>query len=134
MRQTLTALLLALTLALCLTGCTRKDNGSTDLPDNSTANHGTTNHNDTVNGGNGTTNNGTMNGGTNSGDGSTGNGTDSSARSHYGTYARPGSNGADGSDSYDLLPGRSYEQMLRDGRVHDSDGFLTDGENSVTVC
>ncbi len=120
MRQTLTALLLALTLALCLTGCTRKDNGSTDLPDNSTDNHGTTNHNDTVNGG------------TNSGDGSTGNGTDSSARSHYDTYARPGSNGADGSDSYDMLPGRSYEQMLRDGRVHDSDGFLTDGENSVT--
>lgn len=119
MRQTLTALLLALTLALCLTGCTRKDNGSTDLPDNSTANHGTTN-------------NGTMNGGTNSGDGSPGNGTDSSARSHYGTYAQPGSNGATGSDSYDLLPGRSYEQMLRDGRVHDSDGFLTDGENSVT--
>ena len=111
MKQTLTALLLALTLTLSLTGCTRKDNSSTDLPDN-----------------------GTMNGGTNSGDGSVGNGSDSSARSHYGDggYARPGSNGATSSDSYDTLPGRSYEQMLRDGRVHDSDGFLTDGENSVT--
>lgn len=121
MRQTLTALLLALTLTLSLTGCTRKDNSSTDLPDNGTAN-------------NGTTNNGTMNGGTNSGDGTIGNGSDSSARSHYGDggYARPGSNGATSSDSYDTLPGRSYEQMLRDGRVHDSDGFLTDGENSVT--
>ena len=127
MRQTLTALLLALTLALCLTGCTRKDNSSSGTADNGTTNNGTTNGTNE-----GTTNNGTMNGGTNSGDGSTGNGTDSSARSHYGTYARPGSNGADGSDSYDLLPGRSYEQMLRDGRVHDSDGFLTDGENSVT--
>ena len=120
MRQTLTALLLALTLTLSLTGCTRKDNGSTTTPDNGTAN-------------NGTTNNGTVNGGTNSGDGSVGNGSDSSAR-HYGdgSYARPGSNGATSSDSYDTLPGRSYEQMLRDGRVHDSDGFLTDGENSVT--
>lgn len=121
MKQTLTALLLALTLTLSLTGCTRKDNSSTDLPDNGTAN-------------NGTTNNGTMNGGTNSGDDSVGNGSDSSARNHYGDggYARPGSNGATSSDSYDTLPGRSYEQMLRDGRVHDSDGFLTDGENSVT--
>lgn len=120
MRQTLTALLLALTLTLSLTGCTRKDNSSTDLPDNGTAN-------------NSTTNNGTMNGGTNSGDGSVGNGSDSSARNYGGgSYARPGSNGATSSDSYDTLPGRSYEQMLRDGRVHDSDGFLTDGENSVT--
>ena len=78
MRQTLTALLLALTLTLSLTGCTRKDNSSTDLPDNGTAN-------------NSTTNNGTVNGGTNSGDGSVGNGSDSSARSHYGNggYARP---------------------------------------------
>ena len=116
MRQTLTALLLALTLALSLTGCTRKDNSNTDLPNNGTAN------------------NGTMNGGTNSGDGTTGNGTDSSARNRYGSgsYAQPGSNGATSSDSYDILPGRSYEQMLRDGRVQDTDGFLTDGENSVT--
>ena len=127
MRQTLTALLLALTLVLCLTGCTRKDNSSSGTADNGTTNNGTTNGTNE-----GTTNTGTMNGGTNSGDGSTGNGTDSSARSHYDTYARPGSNGATGSDSYDMLPGRSYEQMLRDGRVHDSDGFLTDGENSVT--
>ena len=121
MRQTLTALLLALTLTLSLTGCTRKDTGSTTTPDNSTTNHGTTD-------------NGTMNGGTNSGDGSVGNGSDSSARNYYsdGSYARPGSNGATSSDSYDTLPGRSYEQMLRDGRVHDSDSFLTDGENSVT--
>lgn len=121
MRQTLTALLLALTLALSLTGCTRKDNSNTDLPNNGTAN-------------NSTTNNGTMNGGTNSGDGSVGNGTTPSARNRYSSdsYAQPGSNGATSSDSYDTLPGRSYEQMLRDGRVHDSDGFLTDGENSVT--
>ena len=117
MRQTLTALLLALTLALCLTGCTRKDNGSTDLPNSGTANNGTAN-NGTVNGSNeGTTNNGTVNGGTNNGDGSPGNGTDSSARSRFGTDY--------GSDS--MLGGRSYEQMLRDGRVHDSDVFLTDG-------
>ena len=117
MKQTLTALLLALTLTLSLTGCTRKDNGSSGTADNGTANNGTTNGTNE-----GTTNNGTMNGGTNSGDGSTGSGTDSSARSRYGTD----------SSSDSLLGCRSYEQMLRDGRVHDSDGFLTDGENSVT--
>ena len=30
------------------------------------------------------------------------------------------------------IKGSSYEQMLRNARVHDSDGILTDGENSVT--
>lgn len=28
--------------------------------------------------------------------------------------------------------GASWEQMLENGRVHDRDGFLLDGENSVT--
>ena len=29
-------------------------------------------------------------------------------------------------------PGVSYEQMLRNGRVHDTDGLLRDGENAVS--
>jgi hypothetical protein len=29
-------------------------------------------------------------------------------------------------------PGASYEQMLRNARVHDRDGYLLDGENAVT--
>lgn len=31
-----------------------------------------------------------------------------------------------------LLKGASYEQMLRNARVHDTDGDLTDRENTVT--
>ena len=30
------------------------------------------------------------------------------------------------------LPGASMDRMLRNGRVHDRDGDLLDGENSVT--
>ena len=32
----------------------------------------------------------------------------------------------------DAEPGVSYEQMLRNGRVHDRDGLLKDGENTTS--
>ena len=32
----------------------------------------------------------------------------------------------------DSAPGVSYEQMLRNGRIHDRDGLLHDGENAGT--
>ena len=104
MKQTLMALLLALTMLLGLTGCTsKKDNGTKDdtLGNNTLQNDGSMN------------NNGTANGGTNSDTNNTNNGT-----------ARSGNDGFMGS--------RSYDQMLRDGRVRDTDGDLTDGENSVS--
>ena len=103
------ALLLALTMLLGLTGCTsKKDNGTKDdtLGNNTLQNDGSMNNN-------GNTNNGTANGGTNSDTNNTKNGT-----------ARSGNDGFMGS--------RSYDQMLRDGRVRDTDGDLTDGENSVS--
>lgn len=109
MKQTLMALLLALTMLLGLTGCTsKKDNGTKDdtLGNNTLQNDGSMNNN-------GNTNNGTANGGTNSDTNNTNNGT-----------ARSGNDGFMGS--------RSYDQMLRDGRVRDTDGDLTDGENSVS--
>lgn len=137
MKQTITALLLALTLTLGLSGCTsKKDNGSNqgDDPSNSTTQNGSN------------TSNGTMNGGTNSGsngsngssNGGSGNGTDNGttpsdgSRSYY-SYGQPGSNDATNSESgNDFLRGYSYEQMLRNGRVRDTNGILTDGESSVT--
>lgn len=114
MKQTLTALLLALTMLLGLTGCTsKKDNGTKDdtLGNNTLQNDGSMNNN-------GNTNNGTANGGTNGGTDS-----DTNNSTNNGT-ARSGNDGFMGS--------RSYDQMLRDGRVHDTDGDLTDGENSVS--
>lgn len=117
MKQTLTALLLALTMLLSLTGCTgKKDNGTKDdiLGDNTLQNDsGMNNGANNGNTNNGNTNNGTANGGTNSDTNNTNNGT-----------ARSGNDGFMGS--------RSYDQMLRDGRVRDTDGDLTDGENSVS--
>ena len=122
MKRTLTALLLVLTLTLALSGCTRKDNGSN-------GNHS------------GTTSNGTMDNGGTMPDGTTDNSGTSdlpSGASRYGygygydAYAQPGSNSSTSSDSMDnLIPGRSYDEMLRNGRVRDTDGILTDGENDA---
>ena len=128
MKQTLTALLLALTMLFSLTGCTRKDDpndsmnngGNSGTTNNGTVNNGVGN-NGTVNDGN--TNNGTMNGGTNTGDNSSAANNDTGSNNSTGSRSR-----SSGSD--DLFGGRSYDQMLRDGQVHDSDGFLADGENS----
>ena len=130
MKQTITALLLALALVLGLSGCTARKDNQSDKGNNGTTQNGTMNNG---------TNNGTMNGGTNSGDAGNGtmnNGTannNNAASRSYNSYAQPGVNGPTSSDSVnDLLRGRSYEEMLRNGRVHDTDGFLTDGENSVS--
>jgi len=134
MKQTITALLLALALVLGLSGCTAKKNNGTDKNNNDTTQNGTM-HNDAQNGtNNGNTNNGTLNGGTNSGEGNNGTTDNNVAGSRsYDSYAQPGVNGPTSSDSVnDLMRGRSYEEMLRNGRVNDTDGFLNDGENSVS--
>lgn len=34
--------------------------------------------------------------------------------------------------SHSMLDGVSYEEMLRNGKVHDTDGDLTDDENAVS--
>ena len=135
MKQTITALLLALALVLGLSGCTARKDNQSDKGNNGTTQNGTMNNGAN----NGNTNNGTQNGGTNSGDAGNGtmnNGTannNNAASRSYNSYAQPGVNGPTSSDSVnDLLRGRSYEEMLRNGRVHDTDGFLTDGENSVS--
>lgn len=131
MKRTLTALLLVLTMTLAFSGCTRKDAGSSGNQNDSA-------HNGTVNGGNGGTadnGSGTMN------DGATDNSGTSdlpSGASRYGygygnnAYAQPGSNGSTSSDSADeFIAGRSFDEMLRNGRVRDTDGILTDGENDA---
>lgn len=114
MKRTVFALLLAFVLMFSLGGCTRdKNNSGTGNPgSNSTTNSGTAD--------NDTTNNGTNNGGTNSGS--------STTDGSNGGKSRSGSNGMTNSAD-DLLPGRSYEEMLRNGRVTDGDGNLLNDVN-----
>ena len=63
-------------------------------------------------------------------DKTTGEGTDTQQerRSMEGYDAYAG----DWSDGTDDTFGTSFQQMLENARVHDSDGILTDGENSVS--
>ena len=112
MKRTILSLVLAMTLILSLSGCST-NNGKTAARNDTNQNSGTQNG-DTFN--NGSTNN-PANG--------------NRSYNDYGSYAAPGYNGSTSSDSYnDLMRGRSYEEMLRNGRIHDTDGILTDGENA----
>ena len=103
-------------------------NGANNGTNSGTANNGTTN--------NGTTNNGTTNNGTTNGDSSTAK--DASRRVITGNNAKDSDvmgdsalrgstiNPANGTADRTV----TWEQMLQNGRVHDKDGFLFDGENS----
>lgn len=70
---------------------------------------------------------GALNGETGAGDtGLTNNGENKDASSAAArSYRTAGGNDA-------LFHGASYNQMVRNARVHDADGILTDGENSLT--
>ena len=114
MKKTIFAFVLAMALLVSLNGCTADKRKTADRND-TTQNNGTYNA-DTFN--NGSTNN-PANG--------------NRSYDNYGSYAAPGYNGSTSSDSYDgLMNGRSYEDMLRNGQVNDTDGFLNDGENRTS--
>ena len=54
------------------------------------------------------------------------------SRGNNGNNGGSTNNGTARSGNDGFMGSRSYDQMLRDGRVHDTDGDLTDGENSVS--
>ena len=157
MKEKVIALAMAALLALALTGCgedknnTNRPNNGNDTTNNGTANNGTTN--------NGTTNNGTADNGTVSNDDVVGGDDTARSRSGYGSYYDNGNDqaftnnrgstfGRTGQEIqndatqwpgtvYDTMSGRqsasgtaTWRQMLENGFVHDSDGFLLDGENA----
>ena len=109
MRQALITLLLALTLVLGLSGCTdNKDTKTNSKTRNYTDYNYGTNDNNGTNYNNGTSKN----------------------------YNYDTNNNSVGSElkreTEDLLRGRSYDEMLRNGRINDTDGILTDGENPIS--
>lgn len=146
MKGKVMALAMAALLALALTGC-GEDRSNTNRPgsdSNNTTNNGTAD------------NGGTVDDGVTDSNGAARNGT---GRSSYGAYRDNGSDkafndnhgstfGGAGEDMqrdaqqfpptvYDSMTGNrgasgtaTWRQMLENGFVHDTDGFLLDGENS----
>lgn len=141
MKQSFACLLAALmvfSLAACGTG---QNTGDQPAPDQNTTGDAITG--DTNNGGtnNGAANNGTANNGTTTGNGAvtdgimpgdnnTTNGTDNDTL--FDDNGTANSQRGRAALSSSTLPGSSYEQMLRNARVHDTDGDLSDLENSYT--
>lgn len=138
MKDKILALVLCGALAMTLFACGEKRGNANDsdvLGDEQHSTNGTNNGN--TNGtNNGTTNNGTTNNGTTNGDSSTAK--DASRRVITGNNAKDsdvmGDSALRGST---INPANgtadrtaTWEQMLQNGRVHDKDGFLFDGENS----
>lgn len=144
MKEKVMALAMAALLALALTGC-GEDRSNTNRP-------GSDSNNTTNNG----TNGGTVDDGVTDSNGAARNGT---GRSGYGAYRDNGNDkafndnhgstfGGVGEDMqrdaqqfpptvYDSMTGNrgasgtaTWRQMLENGFVHDTDGFLLDGENS----
>lgn len=157
MKEKVIALAMAALLALALTGCgedknnTNRPNNGNDTTNNGTANNGTAN--------NGTNNGTTDNNGTVNNDDVVGGDDTARSRSGYGSYYDNGNDqaftnnrgstfGRTGQEIqndatqwpgtvYDTMTGRqsasgtaTWRQMLENGFVHDSDGFLLDGENA----
>ena len=144
MRDKIIALAMCGLLAVTLFACGEKRGASNDsdtLGDEQHQSSGTNNGSSTngnnngstngsTNGGssNGSTSGGTANGGTNgsANNGSNGNNADQSDvmgdSAIHGNTINPANGSADRT--------ATWEQMLQNGRVHDRDGFLFDGENS----
>lgn len=148
MKEKVMALVMAALLTLALTGC-GEDKSNTNRPgsdSNNTANSGGNNANNDANGG-------TPDDGVTDSNGAARNGTN---RSGYGAYRDNGNDrafndnhgstfGGAGEDMqrdaqqfpptvYDSMTGAhgaaTWRQMLENGFVHDTDGFLLDGENA----
>ena len=149
MKEKVMALTMAALLALALTGC-GEDKSNTNRPgsdSNDTTNNGTTDNDtnggtvdDGVTDSNGTTRNGTGRSGTAR---YRDNGNDSAFNDNHGsTFGGVGEELMENAEQfpptvYDSMTGNrgasgtaTWRQMLENGFVHDTDGFLLDGENS----
>ena len=145
MKKQFTLALVALAALCALTGCgNRGNNADNTTPNNGSASVTTPDGSTSGNGLAGDVENGLDDAGNAIGNGLndvgeaiTGNngatsGTNNGATSGTNNGATSGTNNgaASGTNNGTVSSGVPYDQMLDNGRVHDSDGFLTDGENS----
>lgn len=139
MKRSLTLLLASLLLVFTLTACGRNDsqnnggqNNGTTAGDNAvTGNPNGSNGNDTMAPGNGTNNGVNGSGGTIGQDigGAIQNGVDDMEDALTGDN---GTTNGTTDQNRSRTGGVTYEEMLRNARVHDTDGVLTDRENAVS--
>ncbi|MDD3347693.1 hypothetical protein [Oscillibacter sp.] len=139
MKRSSTLFLASVLLVFTLTACGRKQPVTNPAQDNVPTTE------DSI--GNGTTGNGTT--GNNALDGTTNypeNGTNGSLAGDVGNAVTNGIDDVEDAVTGENLPGENrttnrtgtttggvtYEQMLRNARVHDTDGYLRDHENAVT--
>ena len=134
----MTTALLVFSLAAC--GCSAQQAGTdTDSQNGGSSQNDTGNQNDSavLDSDNGSTNNGSANSGTGSTDQTPndplydedGNIIDDTLDGISDAVDDVG-DAVTGNDMHEITGGVSYEQMLRNGRIHDRDGNLKDGENA----
>ena len=131
------SLILCLCLVLMLTACRGKDNNSAANDSNNSAANDSNNSSAAGSENNSGSTDGTMG----SGDAETrvriGSGNnifganDSSLRSQVYSAKNGSSNMAKGNSATTDANSSDFQKMLRNGRVHDRDGDLTDGENAL---
>ena len=114
MKRSFMILLASMLLVFSLTACGRRDNNAQTSTNPPAANQETVN---------GTQNNGPAN----REDALTGDNNQNNT-----TGIENGTLNESANTAADSRAGVSYEQMLRNGRVHDTDGLLNDGENAVS--
>lgn len=129
------ALLLSVMMALAVTACGKDDNAATSGAGSGSASS-------SVNDGAGSSHAGSSaNSGSGSGSGVSDNGNrvdDGAADSSMSGLENNGAGSSNDSTGSTTVPqrgtlkGATYGQMLRNGQVHDRDGYLLDGENAVT--
>jgi len=129
MKRSFVILLASMLLVFSLTACGRNDNSNAHTSDDppTTSQDADTNGQESQN----SQNDALMGGGTGTPGDSMGDSMDDSSQSNQDSATNqdgsPAGNETAGSDV-----GVSYEQMLRNGRVHDTDGLLRDGENATS--
>jgi len=141
MKKGLTFLLVALMLVFSLTACGGNDKQQENQNDSAVVGGDTANNSDNGSDtGSGSTSGNNGNSGNNSGsmagnDSNSSNGSNSGSGNNSSTDNNSGGlNDAltDDSSIGNTTGGVTYEQMLRNARVHDRDGDLTDHENAAT--